>query len=109
MLSYSLNFLSFCGSELNENNRYYISVKCLFIATIILLLPLTTRAECEGKETDIEWLSWPIIGVPYKGFYPGILFGPAETRFSIDFREDIIIGLRSDGTVVWKSLKTDRK
>jgi len=84
-------------------------MKCLFIATIILLLPLTTRAECEGKETDIEWLSWPFIGTPYHGFDPGIFAPGAETRFSIDFRRDIIIGLRSDGTVVWKSLKTDRK
>ena len=86
-----------------------ISVKCLFIATIILFLPLTTWAECNGKEADIEWLSWPILGVPYEGFDPKILFGPAETRFSIDYRRDIIIGLRSDGTVVWKSLRPEIK
>jgi len=84
-----------------------MSVKRLFVAAIILFLPLTTRAECEGKEGGIEWLSWPIIGVPYEGFDPGILYGPAETRFSIDYRRDIIIGLRSDGAVVWKSLEKD--
>ena len=80
-------------------------MKCLFIAIIILFLPLTIRAECEGKETDIEWLSWPIIGVPYEGFDPELLVG-AETRFSIDYRRDVVIGLRSDGTVVWKPTKT---
>ena len=84
-----------------------ISIKCLFVAAIILFLPLTTQAECERGEADIEWLNWPVIGTPYDSFDSGILVPSAKTRFSTDVRRDIIMGLRSDGTVVWKSLEKD--
>lgn len=81
-------------------------MKYLFLATIILILPVSTQAEYDGNEASIEWLSWPIIATPYDGYDSELMF-PSGAGFSLDVRRDIIIGLRSDGTVVWKSLKSD--
>lgn len=74
-----------------------------YILLLTLLAPHTLLAE----DGNIEWLNWPVTGYPYSGIDPGILIPPASTRFSTEVRRDVVIGLRSDGTVVWKKLKQE--
>jgi hypothetical protein len=71
----------------------------------ILLLPIMgiTSEEPVGPKT--QWLSWPVTGYPFRGVDSGILIPPAPTRFKTDVRRDVIIGLRDDGTVVWKYIQ----
>jgi hypothetical protein len=76
-----------------------------YLLLLILLSPHTLLAEDE----DIEWLSWPVTGHPYTGEDPGILIPSAQTRFFTTVRRDVVIGLRSDGTVVWKKLKSKNR
>ncbi|GEM_PF-1638095 len=77
------------------------------IRAYILLLTLLVPHALLAEEVNIEWLNWPVTGHPYSGHDPGILIPPASTRFSTEVRRDVVIGLRSDGTVVWKKLKQE--
>ena len=71
--------------------------------TIPLLLTITScHIQAEEKSEQVRWLSWPVTGEPYQSIDPGIFMPSANERFQAITQKDVIIGLRSDGVVVWK-------
>jgi hypothetical protein len=80
-----------------------------YIALMVAFISFSLQAEDENMKDDIDWLSWPVTGYPYSGVDPGIVLPSAKTRFSTHVWRDVVIGLRSDGTVVWKNLSQKTK
>ena len=76
----------------------------------LICATLTVAANAFAEETPltVEWLAWPVVGVPYHDLDDGILLPRASTRFNSKAQTDVIIGLRSDGVVVWKYLEEPR-
>ena len=82
-----------------------------FFLYALLALSLVSVAWTAGyvlaQKTDkVEWLGWAVVGQPSTSPDPGI-YGkrpPPERRV----REDIELGLREDGVVVWRRIPTVR-
>lgn len=75
------------------------------LVMLTMLISAASLAEDIPTKVSTQWLSWPVTGYPFGGPDPGIVIPEAKNRFEADVRKDVIIGLRSDGTVVWKYIK----
>jgi len=72
------------------------------ILVILILLLISFNLFAEEKRAindEVRWLGWPVTASAYKGIDPGIFVNPV---FNTDISDDIEIGLRPDGTVVWR-------
>jgi len=60
----------------------------------------TLVVSIDTSTVTIDWLGWITFNGPYRGIDPGFYGGgPPPTQY---YRDDIEIGLRSDGVVVWR-------
>lgn len=76
--------------------RGKLTLLCLALAST----SVAGHDELSGMKT--QWLGWPVIGYPFNVPGGAALIPPPSERFLSGVRRDVIIGLRSDGTVVWK-------
>jgi hypothetical protein len=75
-------------------------------ALCLISLVLTAGYVLAQKTDNVEWLGWAVVGQPSTSPDPGI-YGkrpPLDRRV----REDIELGLREDGVVVWRRVQTAR-
>lgn len=79
------------------------------IRAITALIAITFNANTASQDADIQWLSWPVTGKPFESIDPEILVPRAEDRFDTEVRRDVILGLKSDGTVVWKYVDREQE
>ena len=75
----------------------------IYTILFFLTLPFSAQSEDKQKDLNIRWLGWPINGVytddidsDFTPFYDG--------SYAIQANQDVVIGLRSDGVVVWRTL-----
>ncbi|MBC8555428.1 MAG: hypothetical protein H8D23_37920 [Candidatus Brocadiales bacterium] len=74
----------------------------IYVALFILTLPFSAQSD-KQKDQNIRWLGWPINGVYVHDIDPD--FTPFyDGSYAIQAHQDIFIGLRSDGIVVWTAL-----
>ena len=77
------------------------------LVALFLISVAWTAAYVLAQHTDnVEWLGWVMVGQPSTSPNPGI-YGkrpPPERRV----REDIELGLREDGVVVWRRIPAVR-
>jgi len=76
------------------------------VALCLVSVALTAGYVLAQKTDNVEWLGWAVVGQPSTSPDPGI-YGkrpPLDRRV----REDIELGLREDGVVVWQRVPTAR-
>jgi hypothetical protein len=71
------------------------------ILLALLSLALTGRSVLGRKTEHVEWLGWLIVAHPSTSPDPGIHVGKGPLHEQLT-RDDIEVGLREDGVVVWR-------
>ena len=74
----------------------------IFIILAMVIITFIAGSVFGKSKGKIEWLGWPVYAGPHKSIDPGIFMPkpPAEKYV----RENIQIGLREDGIVVWRKI-----
>jgi hypothetical protein len=67
----------------------------------LLSLTLTGGYVLAQKTEHVEWLGWPVVATPSTSPDPGIHVGKKPLYDQLT-RDDIEVGLREDGVVVWR-------
>ncbi len=75
---------------------------CKPILLCLALFPILAHGADSSPKDETQWLSWPVTGYPFNLPGGAALLPPPKERFLTGVRRDVIIGLRSDGTVVWR-------
>jgi hypothetical protein len=89
--------------SVREVRRFFLTP---FIPSALVLLSLLglafTGKYVQSQQTEhVEWLGWLVVATPSTSPDPGIHVGkrPLYDQFA---RDDIEVGLREDGVVVWR-------
>lgn len=77
-----------------------------FLPSALMLLSLLSLAftgrDVLGQKTEhVEWLGWLVVATPSTSPDPGIHVGK-RPLYDLFARDDIELGLREDGVVVWR-------
>ena len=82
--------------------------KRLYLAGIVFICMLVLSISgiaCTKTSFETKWVGLLTFGKEYQGVDPGIIH--RESMFVTEYNDDIIIGLRDDGVVVWKWAVSD--
>jgi hypothetical protein len=89
--------------RVREVRRFFPTPVLPYALILLSLLSLAfTGGHVLGQKTEhVEWLGWPVVAHPSTSPDPGI-HGGKRPLYDQLTRDDIELGLREDGVVVWR-------